>query len=67
MIAYTSRQLKKLEISYLTHEVELAEVDFTMKIWKHYIYGETCQLSTSSVSSPLEKIEFEINKMVRID
>ena len=67
VIAYTSHQLKKHEANYPTHDLELAAVVFASKIWRRYLYGEACQLSTSSVSSPLEKIEFEANKMVRID
>ena len=45
VIAYTSRQLKKHEANYPTHDLELAAVVFTLKIWRHYLYKETCQVS----------------------
>ena len=39
VIAYASRQLKKHEENYLTHDLELAAVVFALKIWRHYLYG----------------------------
>ena len=39
VIAYASRQLKKLEENYPTHDLELAAVMFALKIWRHYLYG----------------------------
>ena len=42
VIAYASRQLKKHETHYPTHDLELAEVVFALKIWKHYLYAEIC-------------------------
>ncbi|WMV08795.1 hypothetical protein MTR67_002180, partial [Solanum verrucosum] len=38
-IVYASRQLKIHEKNYLTHDLELAEVVFALKIWRHYLYG----------------------------
>ena len=40
VVAYGSRQLKNHEHNYPTHDMELAAVVFTLKIWHHYIYGE---------------------------
>ena len=40
VVAYGSRQLKNLEQNYPTHDMELAAVVFTLKIWRHYFYGE---------------------------
>ena len=42
--AYASRQLKKHETNYPTHDLELAAIVFTLKIWRHYFYGEMCQI-----------------------
>ena len=42
VIAYASRQLKNHETNYPTHDLELAAVIFALKIWRHYLYGETC-------------------------
>ncbi|KAI3712329.1 hypothetical protein L1987_70880 [Smallanthus sonchifolius] len=39
VIAYASRQLKTHEVNYLTHDLELADVVFALKIWRHYLYG----------------------------
>ena len=44
VIAYVSRQLKNHETNYPTCNLELATVVFTLKIWKYYLYGETCQI-----------------------
>ena len=40
VVAYGSRQLKKHEQNYPTHDMELAAVVFALKIWRHYLYGE---------------------------
>ncbi|GKA63295.1 putative reverse transcriptase domain-containing protein [Tanacetum coccineum] len=39
VIAYASRQLKILEKNYTTHDSELGAVVFSLKIWRHYLYG----------------------------
>ncbi|GJU92227.1 putative reverse transcriptase domain-containing protein [Tanacetum coccineum] len=39
VIAYASRQLKKHEKNYTTHDLELGAVVFALKIWRHYLYG----------------------------
>ena len=33
VVAYASRQLKKHEVNYPTHDLELAAVVFTLKLW----------------------------------
>nr|GFA30324.1 putative reverse transcriptase domain-containing protein [Tanacetum cinerariifolium] len=38
VIAYGSRQLKVHEKNYTTHDLELGEVVFALKIWRHYLY-----------------------------
>ena len=50
VIVYASRQLKKHEENYPTHDLELATVVFAMKIWRHYLYRETCQIFTDHQS-----------------
>ncbi|KAH0680971.1 hypothetical protein KY290_023159 [Solanum tuberosum] len=39
VIIYDSRQLKVHEKNYPTHDLELAAVVFSLKIWRHYLYG----------------------------
>ncbi|GKD43254.1 putative reverse transcriptase domain-containing protein [Tanacetum coccineum] len=39
VIAYASRQLKKHEENYTTHDLELGTVVFALRLWRHYLYG----------------------------
>ena len=39
VIAYASRQLKKHEENYPTHDLELAVVVFALKFYRHYLFG----------------------------
>ena len=50
VVAYASRQLKEYEKNYPTHDLELAAVVFALKIWRHYLYGETCEIFTDHKS-----------------
>ncbi|CAL2228612.1 unnamed protein product [Prunus armeniaca] len=51
VIAYASRQLKKHEQNYPVHDLEIAAVVFALKIWRYYLYGETCQIFIDHKSS----------------
>ena len=44
IVAYTSRQLKPYEQNYPTHNLELVAVIFVLKIWRHFLFGETCEI-----------------------
>jgi hypothetical protein len=44
VVAYASRQLRKHEVNYPTHDLELAAIVHTLKIWKHYLMGKRCEL-----------------------
>ena len=50
VIAYASRQLKKHEENYPTHDLELTAVVFALKIWRHYLYGVSCRIFTDHMS-----------------
>jgi ribonuclease HI len=50
MIAYASRQLRKNEQNYPTHDLELAAVIHALKIWRHYLLGNKCQIYTDHKS-----------------
>ena len=39
VVAYTSIQLRPQEKNYPTHDLALAVVIFSLKIWCHYLYG----------------------------
>jgi hypothetical protein len=44
VVAYASRQLRKYEEKYLTHDLELAAVVHALTIWRHYIIGKRCEV-----------------------
>ncbi|KAA0042469.1 Transposon Ty3-I Gag-Pol polyprotein [Cucumis melo var. makuwa] len=50
VIAYNSRQSKKHECNYPTHDLELATVVLALKIWRHYLSGEKCHIFTDHKS-----------------
>ncbi|GKD40104.1 putative reverse transcriptase domain-containing protein [Tanacetum coccineum] len=50
VISYASRQLEIHEKNYTTHDLELGEVVFALKIWRHYLYGNKCTLFTDHKS-----------------
>ncbi|KAL8091679.1 hypothetical protein AgCh_034079 [Apium graveolens] len=61
VIAYASRQLKEYEIRYPTHDLELATIVFTLKIWRHYLYGEKCEIFKDHKSLKYIFIQKELN------
>jgi hypothetical protein len=61
VIAYGSRQLKKHERTYPTHDLELAAVVFALKSWRHYLYGETCDFYTDHKSLKYIFTQKELN------
>jgi hypothetical protein len=65
VIAYASRQLKSYEENYPTHDLELAAVVFALKIWKHYLYGERCEIYTSHKSLKYFFTQKELNMRQR--
>ena len=46
MIAYGSRQLRPHEENYAPHDLELAAVVFSLKLWRHYLVGERVEIYT---------------------
>ncbi|GJR79528.1 retrotransposon protein, putative, ty3-gypsy subclass [Tanacetum coccineum] len=46
VIAYASQKLKPYDENFPTHDLELAAISFDLKIWRHYLYGETCDIFT---------------------
>ncbi|KAD4888036.1 hypothetical protein E3N88_20109 [Mikania micrantha] len=50
VIAYASRQLKIHEKNYTTHDLELGAFVFSLKIWRHYLYGTKCVVFTDHKS-----------------
>ncbi|GJR63802.1 putative reverse transcriptase domain-containing protein [Tanacetum coccineum] len=50
VIAYASRQLKIHKKNYTTHDLELGAVVFTLKMWRHYLYGTKYTMFTDHKS-----------------
>jgi hypothetical protein len=44
VLCYASRQLRKHEENYPTHDLELAAVVHALKIWRHYLIGHRCEI-----------------------
>jgi hypothetical protein len=44
VVVYASRQFRKHEEKYPTHDLELAAVVHALKIWRHYIIGKRCKV-----------------------
>ncbi|GJS45710.1 putative nucleotidyltransferase, ribonuclease H [Tanacetum coccineum] len=65
VIAYASRQLKPYEVNYPTHDLELAAVVFALKIWRHYLYGESCDIFTDHKSLKYIFTQRELNMRQR--
>jgi hypothetical protein len=65
VIAYASCQLKPYEQNYPTHDLELATVVFTLKIWRHYLYGERCEIYTDHKSLKYLFTQKELNMRQR--
>lgn len=50
VVAYASRQLRKHEKNYPTHDLELDAVIHALKIWRHYLYGVHIDIYTDHKS-----------------
>jgi hypothetical protein len=45
-----ARWIKKHEVNYPTHDLELAVVVHALMIWRHYLMGKRCLLYTKHKS-----------------
>jgi hypothetical protein len=50
VVAYASRQLRKYELNYPTHDLKLAAVVHALKIWRHYLIGHKSDIYTDPKS-----------------
>jgi hypothetical protein len=50
VLAYASRQLRKHELNYPTHDLELAAVVHALKIWRYYLIGHKSDIYTDHKS-----------------
>jgi hypothetical protein len=65
VVAYASQQLKSYEQNYPTHDLELAAIVFALKIWRHYLYGERCEIYTDHKSLKYISTQKELNMRQR--
>ncbi|WVZ63831.1 LOW QUALITY PROTEIN: hypothetical protein U9M48_013429 [Paspalum notatum var. saurae] len=63
VIAYASRQ--KHEVNYPTHDLELAAVVHALKIWRHYLFGNRCEIYTDHKSLKYIFTQNELNMRQR--
>ena len=65
VVAYASRQLKDHEQNYPTHDLELAAVVHALKIWKHYLLGNKCEIYIDHKSLKYIFTQSELNTRQR--
>ena len=65
VIAYASRQWRKHEEHYATHDLELAAVVHALKIWRHYLLGNVCHIYTDHKSLKYIFTQSELNMRQR--
>jgi hypothetical protein len=61
VVVYSSRQLKILERNYPTLDLELAVVVHALKTWRHYLYGQKCDIYTDHKSLKYIFTQSELN------
>ncbi|XP_070032575.1 uncharacterized protein [Nicotiana tomentosiformis] len=54
VIAYASLQLKPYEKNYPVHDLELSAIIQALKIWRHYLYGVSCEKYVGNPSHVLD-------------
>ena len=65
VIAYASLQLKKHEVNYPTHDLELAAVVHALKIWRHFLLGNKVHIFTDHKSLKYIFTQCELNMRQR--
>ncbi|WVZ50916.1 hypothetical protein U9M48_002122 [Paspalum notatum var. saurae] len=65
VIAYASRQLRNHEKNYPTHDLELAAVVHALKVWRHYLFGQKCDIYTDHKSLKYIFTQTELNMRQR--
>ncbi|WVZ51477.1 hypothetical protein U9M48_002622 [Paspalum notatum var. saurae] len=65
VVSYASRQLRAHEENYSTHDLELAAVVHALKIWRHYLLGNQCDIYTDRKSLKYIFTQSELNMRQR--
>ena len=61
VVAYASRQLRHHEFNYPTRDLEFAAVVHTLKIWRHYLIGNRCEVYSDHKSLKYLFIQPDLN------
>jgi ribonuclease HI len=61
VVAYSSCQLNVHEKNYPIHDLELAAVVHALKTWRHYMYGQKCNVYTYHKSLKYIFTQSELN------
>ncbi|KAK1696348.1 hypothetical protein QYE76_013045 [Lolium multiflorum] len=65
VVSYLSRQLKQHEQNYPTHDLELAAVVLALKVWRHYLMGNRCEIYSDHKSLKYIFTQKELNMRQR--
>ena len=65
VVAYGSRKLKNHGMNYPTHDIELAAVVFSLKIWRHYLYGKEFEVYSNHKSLKYIFMQRDLNMRQR--
>ena len=65
VISYLSRQLRQHEQNYPTHDLELAAVVLALKVWRHYLMGNRCEIYSDHKSLKYIFTQKELNMRQR--
>jgi hypothetical protein len=65
VIAYASCKLRKHEVNYPTHDLQLATVVHALKIWRYYLLGNVCNIYTDHNSLKYIFTQPELNMRQR--
>ncbi|WVZ80901.1 LOW QUALITY PROTEIN: hypothetical protein U9M48_028338 [Paspalum notatum var. saurae] len=65
VIAYASRQLRDHEKNYPTYDLGLAAVVHALKVWRHYLFGQKCDIYIDHKSLKYIFTQTELNMRQR--
>ena len=61
-VAYSYRQVKNHEHNYPTYDMELEAIVFSLRIWRHYLYGEQFDVFSDHKSLKYILTQRDLNK-----
>ena len=61
LVAYESKKLNRAQQNYSTYERELFAIIYALCKWRHYLYGESCEIFTDHKSLKYLFTQKELN------